>query len=631
MRNNKMMRVYKYFGIVLAMVLLLAGCTVNTINTEEQISDKSSDRGQEETTQKETGQDLGEISIEDLIASMTLEEKVGQMVQGERSMMQPSSIKKLKLGSVFSGGGSYPKNNTVEDWQEMMKYLQDTALSTDKGIPIIYGVDAVHGLSLVKNAVVFPHNIGLGAANDPELVYEMGAVVAEEMKLIRVPWNFSPCVAVNTDPRWGRTYECYSSDPDIVTNLALSFVKGQMDHGVTPTAKHYVADGGALYGTGEGNFLIDRGDAQISEEELRKIHLKPYKELVDSGIKIIMASFSSWNGVKMHENEYLLTEVLKNELGFDGFIVSDYEAVSGLSGKTYEENVAKAVNAGVDMLMEASRYDQACTALIEDVKKGEIKEERINDAVRRILTVKKEIGLFDDPYMENVSHEVDELGSKKYRSIAKQLVEKSLVLLKNDNNILPLKRGQKIFVTGPAADDMGMQCGGWGQTWQGMLDSSYGKVTEGTTILEGLEEYGEKYGFEIITDPASANEADLVILAIGEVPYAEYEGDTADLSIVGSKAHPDNKAAIELAKNLNKPVVTLIIAGRNVIISDYLDDWDGVVMCYMPGSEGDGIAAVLSGEAQFTGKLPMPYYKSVYDIGKENAEFLFDVGYGLGY
>jgi beta-glucosidase len=572
-----------------------------------------------------------DTSIEELLASMTLEEKVGQMVQGARDSMPYNDVNRLWLGSVLSGGGSYPKNNTIEDWQDMISNYQGAALSTDKGIPIIYGVDAVHGLALVKGAVVFPHNIGLGAANDPELMYKMGAAVAEEMKLIRVPWNFSPCVAVNTDPRWGRTYECYSSNPDIVTKLAHAYVKGQADHGVVATAKHYVADGGAVFGTGEGDYLIDRGDAILSEEELRNTHLLPYKELVDQGVKIIMASFSSWNGVKLHEHEYLLTKVLKDEYGFKGFVVSDWEAVSGLSGSSYEENVIKAVNAGIDMLMEPFTYEKAHMTLVNAVKEGKIREERIDDAVTRILTVKQDMGLFDDPYLNKVSKEVNELGSKEYRKLAKQLVEKSLVLLKNNNNILPLQKGQKIFVTGPAANNMGMQCGGWGLTWQGDMDIGGSKVTEGVTILEGLMEYGKKYGYEIITDKEQAKEADIVLLAIGEVPYAEFMGDTKDLSIVGEKAHKDNKAAIDLAKSLNKPVITLLIAGRNVIISDYIDDWDGLVMCYLPGSEGDGVASVLSGEAPFTGKLPMPYYESVDDIGKEDAKLLFEVGYGLTY
>jgi beta-glucosidase len=283
------------------------------------------------------------------------------------------------------------------------------------------------------------------------------------------------------------------------------------------------------------------------------------------------------------------------------------------------------------MFMEPTRYKQAIDALIKGVNDGAISQKRIDDAVSRILTVKFDMGLFEDPYMENLPQEVTELGSKGYRDLAKKLVEKSLVLLKNDKDTLPLKQGQKIYVTGPAINDMGLQCGGWGHTWQGVMDAGNRKVTEGTTILDGLNEYSKKSGFEIITDPAHADEADVVILAVGEIPYAEYEGDTGDLSITGALGHKDNKASIESVKALGKPTIALIIAGRNVLINDYRKDWDSIVMCYLPGSEGDGIASVLSGETPFTGKLPMPYYKSVDDIAKENADLLYDVGYGLTY
>ena len=610
------MRRNRNIVLLLVLILILAACSKKDQSAE--IS---------EYNYKE----VADINIDTLLASMTLEEKAGQMVQGSREAVLSKDIRNLGIGSVISGGGSYPGGNKPEDWIDMISLYQDAAMKSDKKIPIIYGIDAVHGLALVKDAVVFPHNIGLGAANDAELMYKMGAAVAEEMKLIRVPWNFSPCVAVSTDPRWGRTYESYSSDPNIVAELAKAYVKGLNDHGIVATAKHYVADGGTTFGTGEGNFLIDRGDAIMTEEELRETHLMPYKDLVDSGIKVIMASFSSWNGLKMHEHEYLLTDLLKNEYGFEGFIVSDWEAVARLDGDSYREKIIKAVNAGIDMLMEPNGYKDARTAIIKAVEKGQISEERINDAVRRILTVKKDIGLFEDPYMARVSHEVNELGSEPYRNLAKQLVEKSLVLLKNDNNLLPIKSGQKIYVTGPIANDMGLQCGGWGLTWQGVRDNEEGKVTSGTTILEGLVEYGKKYGFEIITDEIRAKEADLVLLVIGEVPYAEYMGDTEDMSITGAKAHRDNKEALQLAKSLDKPVITLIVTGRNVIISDYIDDWNSVVMCYLPGSEGDGVASVLSGEVDFTGRLAMPYYKSVEDIGKDGAQMLYDMGYGLGY
>ncbi|ROR23887.1 beta-glucosidase [Mobilisporobacter senegalensis] len=616
-------------SLVITMIVSLIGCN-NNINREagketQETSTVTDDKGYMDkslSTKKR---------VELLISEMSLEEKVGQMMQGSRDVVSGDDLKDLGLGSVLSGGGSYPGNNTMKDWNDMFIDYQDSAMSSKHKIPILYGVDAVHGLALIPGAVVYPHNIGLGAANDPELTYQMGAAVAEEMKLVNILWNFSPCVAVNTDPRWGRTYECFSSDPAIVTSLSDAYLKGQSDQGVAATAKHYIADGGTKFGTGEGNFLIDRGDVVITEEVLRTIHLKPYEQLIQSGVKIIMASFSSYNGLKMHENKYLLTDVLKNELGFQGFVVSDWEAINGLSGSSFEEKMIKAVNAGVDMFMEPFNYKEGINAIINGVNNKEIGTERIDDAVSRILTVKFDMGLFEDPYMEQSTHQIEDLGNEEYRNLARQLVEKSLVLLKNENKILPLKRNQKIFVTGPAIDDMGLQCGGWGLTWQGNMDNGGKKVTEGATILEGLRKYAEKYNLEIITEKDRAKEADIVILAVGEVPYAEFEGDTDDLSITGAKGHPDNLEAIEYAKALNKPVLTLIVAGRNVIINEYMEDWDGIVMCYLPGSEGEGVASVLTGESSFTGKLPMPYYKNTTDIGKEDPDLLYAPGYGLSY
>lgn len=566
-----------------------------------------------------------------LMKQMTLEDKIAQMMQGERAVVTGEELIDIGLGSILSGGGSYPGNNTLEDWSDLFYTLQDSALQSKHQIPMLYGIDAVHGLALVPSAVVYPHNIGLGAANDPELMYQMGAAVAEEMKLIHVYWNFSPCVAIGIDPRWGRTYECYSSETDIVTKLAGAYLEGQKDHNIIGTVKHYVADGGTIFGTGEGDFLIDRGNAIMSEELLRSIHLQPYKELVEAGVKVVMASFSSYNGVKVHENKYLLTDILKKELNFQGIIVSDWEAINGLSGDNFEENLVLAVNAGVDLFMEPYNYKEAINGIIDGVNQDKISIDRIDDAVSRILTVKMDMGLFEDPYMEQIPHKISELGTKGYRDLAKKLVEKSLVLLKNENDILPLKAGQKIYVTGPAIDDMGLQCGGWGTTWQGSLDEGGNKVTEGYTILEGLLKYADTYNLEIITDESKAEEADVIILGIGEVPYAEFEGDTMDLSIVGAKAHPENQKSIEYVKTLNKPVVTLLVAGRNVIINDYIEDWDSIVMCYLPGSQGEGIASVLTGEALFTGKLPMPYYKSTEDIGTNHPELLYEVGYGLEY
>lgn len=568
-----------------------------------------------------------EQRVGDLLSRMTLADKAGQMVQGEQDPVSNGDMESLGLGSVLSGGGSVPGgNNTPENWNAAIDTFQRSVLSRNVKIPFIYGVDAVHGHNTVYGAVIFPHNIGIGAANDPELTEQMGEYVAEELKLTGVLWNFGPCVAAAQDPRWGRTYESYSSAPDIVTNLGIAYFKGQRKGGVLATAKHYAGDGGVVFGTGEGDNLIDRGDAAMSEEEFRALHLAPYKKLVDEGVQCVMVSFSSFNGLKMHENKHMITDVLKNEYGFKGFVVSDWEGTNGISAPSFEAQVAACVNAGVDMLMEPNRYKEAVNAIISGVENGTIAQERVDDAVSRILTVKFDMGLFEDPYLDNANITINELGSSQGRELAKKLVEKSQVLLKNEGGILPLKQGQKIYVTGPAADDIGVQCGGWTLSWQGVASKD---LTTGTSLLDGLEAAAGQHGIEIITDRNRAGEADVVLLAIGEIPYAEWVGDTADLSLTGSLGLTGNSEAIAEARNLGKPVVTVLIAGRNVRISDYIDNWDAVVMSYLPGTEGGGIAAVLTGEAPFTGKLPMPWYKSMGDIGKDNPDLLFELGYGL--
>jgi beta-glucosidase len=506
-----------------------------------------------------------------------------------------------------------------------VKNYQEAALSRRLKIPFIYGIDAVHGHNTVTDAVIFPHNIGIGAANDIKLTKQMGAYIAQELKLTKTIFNFSPCVAVAQDLRWGRTYESYSSEPEIVTDLALAFMEGQQSEGIVVTAKHYAGDGGTEFRTGM-NKLIDRGDVTLDMEEFREIHLKPYEELVENGVKCIMVSFSSYKGVKMHQHKELITDVLKGEFGFNGFVISDWEGVLEINETTYELKVAAAINAGVDMLMEPNSFKDAINAIKRGVKAGRISEARLDDAVSRILRVKFEMGLFDDPYLENLDIDIDELGDASGRALAKQLVEKSQVLLKNENDILPFENGKKIYVTGPAANDIGAQCGGWTINWLGFTGNS---MTKGTSILQGLNKVASQYNLEIITDQSKADQADIVLLVIGEKPYAEYKGDTKKPSITGTKALVGNEDAINRAKSLNKPIVTVIVAGRNVLIDDYIDKWDAVVMSYLPGTEGDGVASVLVGEVGFSGKLPMPWYKTVDDIKKPNPNLLFDIGHGL--
>ena len=564
--------------------------------------------------------------VDALIDEMSLKEKAAQMLQAEQSAASPQDMYSLELGSILSGGGSVPNNiNTVSNWSDTINKYQEQALKRRLKIPFFYGVDAVHGHNTLKDAVIFPHNIGIGAANDLSLTEQMGAYVAQEMKLTGALFNFGPCVAVSQDLRWGRTYESYSSDPDIVSSLALSYYKGQQSENVLNSAKHYAGDGGAEFGTGR-NELIDRGNVSIDEQEFRQLHLAPYKRLIDNGVKCIMVSFSSYNGVKMHQNKYLITDILKDEFEFSGFVISDWEGILEIDALLYNEKVIASINAGVDMLMEPYRYKDAINAIIDGVNQKKISQERINDAVKRILKVKFEMGLFDKPYLKASDITIDSLGSSKGRALSKQLVEKSQVLLKNDNNILPLTIGQKVFVTGPALDDLGVQCGGWTITWQGLKGNS---LTNGTTILNGLDQAAQSHNLEIITDQNRANEADVVLLAIGETPYSEYEGDTVNPSIIGDKALAGNSGAISYAQSLNKPVIAVIVAGRNVIINDYIDDWDGLVMSYLPGTEGDGIVSVLTGEKKFTGKLPMPWYKSVADINTQNPQYQFELGFGL--
>ena len=506
----------RFLLILIVVFMSLTGCAKQTqtpsTSTEQEEQEHSQPAYLDQT--KSTSE-----RVSDLLGRMTLEEKAAQMVQGERNAVTSQDLKEYALGSVLSGGGSVPGTGSIEDWEQMMTSYQEALLSRDLKIPLLYGIDAVHGHSNVQGAVIFPHNIGLGAANDPVLVKEMARIVADEMKLTKIIWNFSPCVAIASDPRWGRTYESYSTDPSIVTALGNAYFEGLKEAGVVATAKHYVADGGVTFGTGNGGNLIDRGDAQMSEEVLRNIYLKPYTELVKNGVPVVMASFSSFNGAPMHSHKYLLTDVLKNELGFEGFVVSDWEAIHLLdAGADFADQVQLSINAGVDMLMEPNEWLKTIEAIVENVENGKIPQSRIDDAVSRILTVKFESGLFEDPYLKANATESKALGDAAYRQVASELVSKSLVLLKNENDSLPFKKRQKIFVLGPGADNMGIQCGGWTISWQGAADSAGAKLTKGTTILEGLQNLGEKLDVSFITDVNRISEADKILLVLSEVP-----------------------------------------------------------------------------------------------------------------
>ncbi len=563
--------------------------------------------------------DLSSMSAEEITSLLTLEEMAAQMVQPAIYNMKESLMKTNDYGSILSISGYYDSNQ----WMTTIRGFQKAALDSAANIPFIYGQDDVHGVNYCKGAVIFPHNIGIGAANDEDLTYKMGQAVADEAKLCGMLWNFSPCVAVATDPRWGRTYESYSSEVPLVRKLSGAYTKGMIDSGLVACGKHFFADGNVEFGSGEGENLIDRGNAELSDAEIKDL-LSVYQNLIDQGVQTIMISHSSLNGVKMHENAEYIGK-LKNEMGFKGMIVSDWESIHNIPGDSLYEQVVKSINAGIDMLMEPNAFEECQEYIVQGVKDGKISEDRVVDAVNRIIKVKLDAGIFKDPMMENMNTVQKETGSKDYRELAEKLVEESLVLLKNDKKVLPLKKNTRIYLIGPAVDNIQAQCGGWTKKWEG--DTG---IEGCTSILQGFKDIAGQYGFTIVPD---ANDADVTILCVGEKSYAEWNGDTKDLLLTGSLGLEGNEDAIDEAKELrdqkNIPTVACIVAGRNVLISDYLNDWDAAVMCYLPGSEAQGVAHVLSGDSSFKGKLPMPWYKNVNQIKTKDS--LFKVGYGLSY
>ncbi len=566
------------------------------------------------------------MSPEEVTAQLTLEQKAAQMLQPAVYWTDKESMEKNCYGSVLSQFSNAYVD--YKNWQSMVDELQEAAVNSEAGIPYIYGQDDVHGVNYCQNTVIFPHNIGQGAANDPELAYKVGQITADEAKLCHMLWNFSPCVARSGDPRWGRTYESYGADLDIIKSLSTAYSKGMLDSGsFVVCAKHFFADGDVAFGTGENSDvarLIDRGDATLTEAEINDL-LSVYQQLVDTGVQSIMLSHSSVNGVKMHENAKYI-QYLKNEMGFEGVVLSDWNAVQNTSPASYREQIITAVNSGVDMLMEVDRFDEAIVIIISAVNEGKISEERVNDAVTRIIRMKQNAGVFADPFCKNMTTVQAETGTAEYRAVAEQLVEKSLVLLKNEGDVLPLKSGATVYITGGAANDASVQCGGWTIGWNSSPET---KIAGVTTVLEGFKQKAAEYGITVTTDVNDIEKADVVIEILGEKSYAEWNGDTEDMDLCGTLGLPSNKRIIGEVEKLNKPTVACIIAGRQVIIDDYVDKWDGVVMCYLPGSEGQGVADVLCGGADFTGRLPSPWYSSVEQIGAD--ECWLDIGYGLSY
>lgn len=605
------------FILITAMLLSNASCGNTSLKPTKAITNS------DDTGNKYSYQDYAGMGAEEITASMTLEDKAAQMVQGAVYMVSGSDMEKFDYGSILSTTGTSLKAN---EWLNKIIGYQQSALLSHAQIPFIYGQDSVHGVNYSSGTVIFPHNINIGAANDPDLTYKMGLAVADEIKLTGMLWNFAPCLAVSRDPRWGRTYESYSSDYTVVSDLGAKYIRGLTEAGVLACPKHFFGDGMVEYGTGEGDYLIDRGNATLTDVQIKQ-QLSAYQAAIAAGARSVMISFSSVNGVRMSENYHYITEVLKGEMGFTGFVVSDWEAIHQLTGSdTIKGQVVIAVNSGIDMLMEPEKYEECRKAIIDSVNEGKITKERLNDAVTRIIRVKLEMGLFDDPYMENIKTVQKNTGSQEYRDLAGKLQEESMVLVKNENAVLPLAKGTTLMIIGPAADSLAAQCGGWTISWMGAQDA---QIIGGTSILSGFRKIAKEYNLKILTDPSQMSQADAVILCVGESPYAEWNGDTADLLLTGKLGLAGNREAIDAAASSGLPTIALIVAGRNVIIDKEIDQWDAVVQCYLPGSEGGGAANVLVGKSVFSGTLPMPWYSSVDSIDKGDA--WLQAGFGLKY
>ena len=594
-----------------------------------------------------------EKRIEDLLARMTLEEKIGQMTQVEKNSIRPGDITKYYIGSILSGGGGSPEENTPQAWYAMVEGFQKEALATHLQIPIIYGVDAVHGHGNLLNATVFPHNIGLGAANNPELVEKIGRATAEEMLATGIPWNFAPVVAVVQDVRWGRTYEGYGEETELVTSLGTAYLKGlqtlrEADDPVAgqsifvlATPKHYIGDGATIWSSSRTeNYKLDQGNMQVPEELVRKLYLPPYQSAVEAGAMNVMASFSSWKGMKMHGEPYLLTKVLKDELGFNGFIVSDWKGMDQIYPDDYYASIVTSVNAGVDMNMVPYDYVQFIETMQQAVNNGDIPESRVDEAVRRILRVKFALGLFERP-MPDTKYQ-GTVRSREHLELARQAVRESLVLLKNEKETLPLSQETSvIFIAGEGANDIGLQSGGWTLEWLGKP----GNENEGTTILSGIRsaagsgtqvEYNSEADFSEFRAPeGSPLVADVGIVVLAEQPYSEGVGDRADISLTEEEVN----LIIEMGKH-SKSVIVILLSGRPRVITDQLPLADAWVAAWLPGTEGGGVADVLFGDEPFTGRLSYSWPRSNEQLpininnsaDKTDCDApLFPFGYGLEY
>ncbi|XP_071721168.1 uncharacterized protein [Rutidosis leptorrhynchoides] len=583
------------------------------------------------------------VRINDLMKRMSLEEKIGQMTQIERSVASNEVMKKYFIGSVLSGGGSVPsKQATPETWVDMVNDLQKGALSTPLAIPMIYGIDAVHGHNNVYKSTIFPHNVGLGVTRDPVLVKKIGAATALEVRATGIQYAFAPCIAVCRDPRWGRCYESYSEDTEIVrlmtdiipglqgdivnsSKKGTPFVQGRQK--VAACAKHYIGDGGTHLGTNEGNTIVDG-------KTLFSIHMPAYNDAILKGVATIMTSYSSWNGVKMHANRNLVTDYLKNKLKFKGFVISDWQGIDRITNPphaNYTYSILAGINAGIDMIMVPMNYTEFIDGLTYLVNNKFVPMSRVDDAVQRILRVKFTMGLFENPLADYTMAKY--LGCQEHRDLAREAVRKSLVLLKNGKRLtqplLPLpKKTSQILVAGSHADNLGYQCGGWTIEWQGVS----GNVTDGTTILSAVKKTVDPNTKVIYTENPTtnflkSNTFDYAIVVVGEPPYAETFGDNSNLTL------PEQSQTT--IKNICSSLkcVVVLITGRPVVVQPFVGTVDALVAAWLPGTEGQGVTDVLFGDYGFTGKLARTWFKSVdqlpMNVGDPHYDPLYPFGFGL--
>ncbi len=590
-----------------------------------------------------------EARITDIMSKMTLEEKVGQTVQADINFIKPEDLKTYPLGSILAGGNSSPGGNeraTPDQWLQLADDYWRAALDrpSKAPIPLLFGIDAVHGHSNLVGAVIFPHNVGLGAAHDPALIKKIGEVTASEMSLAGVDWTFAPTVAVSRDKRWGRSYESYSENPADVAAYSGMMVAGLQGEdggrtGVTPghimsSAKHFLGDGGTKDGK-------DQGDAQVTEADLARIHGAGYPPAIRAGVLSVMASFSSWNGQKMAGNARLITGALKQRMHFDGFVITDWNAQGQVPG-CKNDDCAPAMNAGIDMFMAPDSWKGMYTNTLAEVKSGKIPMSRLDDAVRRILRAKLKGGLFTlgAPKDRALSGKWQNLGSADHRAVARQAVRESLVLIKNQSHLLPLSAGAKILVAGDGADNIGKQAGGWTITWQGTGNAN-SDFPNGQSIYGGIKAAVAEAGGTATLSPDGSftDKPDVAIVVIGEDPYAEFQGDRTNLAY--KQGDTTDLDLIARLKRQGIKVVTVFLSGRPLWTNPIINASDAFVEAWLPGTEGGGIADVLIGDKDgqarndFTGKLTFSWPKKAnqgpLNVGTPGYDPLFAYGYGLTY